>query len=221
MDNLRSAIYDILIPNTKYMYEKVLTELPEGSRVLEVGIGNGNCLAYNANLIRRKKFTIVGIDIDQEYLSTCQKRINECGLTSNVTCRYQDLLTMKGGSSECHKFDFVLFMESFPVIPISVMEKMVRKSKTLLKKKGKIVFVHNLVESKNPLIEYAKPLIVDYTSVDFGRLTSHAEMISFLERCRIKKFKIEKIYDAYVSEVFPFIPPLFDHRMEQFAISGI
>lgn len=222
--SLKSYIYDALIPNTKYMYEKVLTEkIPDGSRILEVGIGNGNCLAHNAALIKRKKLTIVGIDIDSEYLTICQRRIKEYGISSNVSCHHQDLLEMNDDDYDM-KFDFVLFMESYPVIPIPMMEKMVQKSKSLLGKKGKILFVHNLVESKNPFIEFVKPLIVDFTTVDFGRLTSHSEMKRFLERCQVKNVRVAKIYDAYLSEAFPFLrlklPPCIDHHMEQFVISA-
>ena len=218
--DIRSCLYNYIIPNTKYMYEKVLTDkIVDGSRILEVGIGNGNCLSYNKALIKRKNLQIVGIDIDEEYIDSCRKNIDAAGLSSNVSCRIQDLLKMKPSRDKTRRYDVILFMESYPVIPISVMEKMVEKSRSLLHEHGKLIFVHNLVDFKNPLMNFIKPLIVEFTTVDFGRLTSHSEMKQFIERTNLKKYHIEKIYDAYLSEVFPFVPSFLDHRMEQFAIS--
>jgi len=41
--------------------------------------------------------------------------------------------------------DYIIFVESFPVIPLKIMESMILYSTKLLSKKGKIIFIHNLL----------------------------------------------------------------------------
>lgn len=47
--------------------------------------------------------------------------------------------------------DYILYMESYPVIPKDIMKSMILHSTKLLSKNGKIVFIHNLLESNNML----------------------------------------------------------------------
>jgi len=181
--SFRSKLYDFHINNTHVMYKDVLATLSPKSRILEVGIGNGTCVEKNAELIRKKKFQIEGIDIDTDYLQICNLRILSCGLESQVVAREQDLLEMKEPKKSSNKYDHILFMESYPVIPIEIMKKMMDKCRKLIRDGGKLLFVHNLVEIKNPVADFLKPRLKDipFLRVDFGRLTTHAEFDEFIQ----------------------------------------
>ena len=121
--NIYAAFYDFHIDNTHEMYTIVLNQVPVGSKILEVGIGNGTCVDKNADLIKKKKLHIDGIDIDKEYLEVCNIKITQNDLHDQVTAKYQDLLALD--ADVYGKFDYVFFMESFPVIPHSIMCKMI------------------------------------------------------------------------------------------------
>jgi len=180
----RSKLYDFINNNTHILYKNVLENLPDKSKILEVGIGNGICVEKNAELIKTKKFEIDGIDIDTEYLEVCNERIVKCELTSQVTSRQQDLLKM----DDTKKYDYIFFMESYPVIPVDIMKMMMDKCKTLLTSEGKVIFVHNLVDKKNWLVNFIKPRIVHipFVQVDFGRLTTHTEFDDFIQSVNYK-----------------------------------
>jgi 2-polyprenyl-3-methyl-5-hydroxy-6-metoxy-1,4-benzoquinol methylase len=60
--------------------------------------------------IKQKKFKIFAIDIDAGAIVICQKRIVEAGLQEYVHATQMSVTDVK------EKYDFVLWMESFPVI---------------------------------------------------------------------------------------------------------
>ena len=157
---------------------------------MEVGIGNGHCIQHNKEFIIENNYKIKGIDIDIEYLNVCKERINNNNLQEYVSCEYQDLLTMP----ENIKYDYVFFMESYPVISEKLMKQMLGKCKNILSKKGKIIFCHNLVKQKNPIINIFKPNIKYLPgNVDFGRLTSHEEFDNLMKDANVKIVKKDTI----------------------------
>jgi cyclopropane fatty-acyl-phospholipid synthase-like methyltransferase len=222
--NIRSQLYDYHINNTHVFYKKVLTKLPENSRILEVGIGNGTCIQKNAELIKDKKLHIDGIDIDNDYLKICNDRIIENDLQDYVTAKYQDLLTLQPPDN---RYDYIFFMESYPVIPIDIMRKMMNKCSELLKPNtGVISFVHNLVSTKNPVVDFIKPrlLYVPFIQVDFGRLTSHDEFDDFLLSAKYKANQKSLLETVDVASHYKVPLPNFInnfHKMEQYYIECV
>jgi cyclopropane fatty-acyl-phospholipid synthase-like methyltransferase len=219
---LRSKLYDFHINNTHILYKKVIENLPEKSKVLEVGIGNGSCVEKNADLIKNKGFEIDGIDIDTEYLDACNERIVKCDLTSQVTAKEQDLLKM----DDTKKYDYIFFMESYPVIPVDIMKMMMDKCKSLLASNGKVIFVHNLVDKKNWLVNYIKPRVVNIplVQVDFGRLTTHAEFDDFIQSVNYEISQKTLALDADINTNYNIKLPNFIntfYTMKQYSIECV
>lgn len=213
----RSYMYNIMLPITPHMYRIILSKyIKDNSKILDVGIGNGYCIDITAKLIKKKNLKIDGIDIDDDYLDICQEVIKNNKLEKNVTSKKQDLLKMASGG-----YDYILFMESYPVIPLKTMIKMVKKSKKLLNPDGKIFFCHNLVDKKSKFVDWFKPKIKYIPlmgSVDFGRLSSHKDFDKFSELADLKIIKKKKIAGFRFSELISFLPNEIDYNCEQFLI---
>lgn len=216
--NIYAAFYDFHIDNTHEMYKMMLDRIPNGAKILEVGIGNGTCIDKNAELIKDKKLHIDGIDIDEEYLEVCNLKITANGLNDQVTARKQDLIVLD--ETVYGKFDYIFFMESFPVIPTPIMKRMISNCRNLLNAGGKLVFVHNLVVKKNPVHAFFKPKLINipFVWVDFGKLTSHDEWDVFCKECNIIQDKKECIMKVDLSEKYALVPKPLSFNMEQFGI---
>lgn len=218
----RSKLYDFHNNNTHILYKNVLENLPDKSKILDVGIGNGAPVEKNADLIKNKGFEIDGIDIDTEYLGVCNARIVSCDLTSQVTAKEQDLLKM----DDTKKYDYIFFMESYPVIPVDIMKMMMDKCKTLLTSEGKVIFVHNLVDKKNWLVNFIKPRVVHvpFIQVDFGRLTTHTEFDDFIQSVNYEISQKTLVLDADINTIYNLKLPNFVnsyYTMNQYSIECV
>src|SRR5215213_4456089 len=70
---VRAWLYDrVLTGLTSGWYREVLTRLPAGASLLDVGIGTGSAIARNARLVLAKDIHILGLDIDRDYLRRCE-----------------------------------------------------------------------------------------------------------------------------------------------------
>ncbi len=71
---MRNWLYQIFVQRTtNECYRGSLHYVPNGSRLLDVGIGNGLMIETFHPLIRFKKLRITGIDIDAGYLDHCRE----------------------------------------------------------------------------------------------------------------------------------------------------
>ena len=184
ISGVRSAVYKNFFGATNPIstingfYESIKS-IPDNASILDVGCGDG--IYYTGEkviaLIKAKNLTIHSIDVDDGAIPICQKRIKLSGLSDRVTSECIDLMKIT------KRYDAILFMESFPVIPRDLMTTLIQHAKTI---SDELLLFHNLVEDKNSLIEWVKPRIKYLTLVDFGQLTSVEEME---EECQKWGFK--------------------------------
>lgn len=93
-----------------------MNKIPEGASILDIGVGDG---IYFTNpqviaTVQRKKFTIYAIDVDAGAVEICKQRVAAAGLSEQVTCEGIDVTKVT------QTYDYVLWMESFPVIPSNI-----------------------------------------------------------------------------------------------------
>jgi tRNA A58 N-methylase Trm61 len=162
---LRGLIYDAAILRlTRRWYAEVLGRLSPGARLLDVGIGTGSALAVNAETVHERDLHVVGVDIDADYVSRCQRKMDDAGLTDRVEVLLQSIYDHHGGP-----YDAVYFSASFMLMPDppAVLQHVI----TQLGPTGRIFFTQTFQDRPSKLMEKAKPLLGKLTTIEFGRVT--------------------------------------------------
>jgi len=174
---MKNWLYQVFIHRTtNECYRGSLNYVAPGSRLLDVGIGNGIMLETFGPLIKSKGLKITGIDIDAGYLKHCKELIRKHGL--------EDCIDVCQGSAEDYapgppgNFDAVLFCMSFMLLrnPRLVLDRV----KDWLKPGGEIVFAQALFKRKSRLVDVVKPKLKYLTTVDFGRATYEKDFFDLL-----------------------------------------
>jgi ubiquinone/menaquinone biosynthesis C-methylase UbiE len=174
---MKNWLYQILIHRTtNACYQGFFDYVPNGSRLLDVGIGNGIMIeAFHAQ-IKTKRLKITGIDIDTHYLKHCTELIQEYQL--------EDFIDVCQGSAESYApkeegcFDFSLFCMSFMLLPDQ--RSVLRRVRRWLKPGGELVFTQAMFRKKSRLVDLVKPKLKYFTTVDFGRPTYEADFFALL-----------------------------------------
>lgn len=167
---LRSAIYDkAIVSFTSQWYARVLDELPHNARLLDVGIGTGAALVANADVIRLKNITVVGVDYDAAYIERCRALVAGARLTTHVTavcCSFYDY-----EPADARLFDHVYFSGSFMILPDSPAA--LRRAVELMRdrEEGRLYFTQTFELQKNAALEWLKPTMSYWTTIDFGNVT--------------------------------------------------
>jgi len=177
-------IYDVIIVKmTSVWYDAVLKRLDNKARVLDIGIGTGTALAKNADLVRDKELSLVGVDYEAAYVKKCENVIQETpGLAGRVfvLCKSvydEDLLQASNkiaGAAADELFDAVYFSGSISLMPDPA--EALRYSATLLKPTGQVYITHTFQRKGTRLFGMIKPLLKYVTTIDFGRLTYEQEV---------------------------------------------
>ena len=161
----RAAIYDTAIVGlTAGWYRAVLARLPEGCRLLDIGIGTGSALLANAETLREKGIRVTGLDIDADYVARCNREVERRGLGDVVTARLESVYDHAGGP-----YDAAYFSGSFMLLPDPPAA--VRHVVSLLSPGGRLWFTQTFEHERSPVVERLKPLLRRLTTIDFGRVT--------------------------------------------------
>jgi SAM-dependent methyltransferase len=166
---VRAWVYDRAIAGmTSTWYRQVLTRLPRGARMLDVGIGTGAALARCADVVRAKELSVVGLDIDPDYLACCRAALERAGLTGHVTPVLGSVYDHRGGP-----YDAVYFSASLMLLPDPAAA--IAHVADLLAPDGRLYATQTFHHRRSPLLEWAKPLAQHVTTIHFGRVTYEHE----------------------------------------------
>lgn len=183
---MKNYIYKLVIYNvTDLCYNNCLNYFPSGSRILDVGIGNGMMLRNYHGLIKSKNFSIVGIDINKDYLSHCRSLIRNCRLEDHIRIFHEPVEYYE--PPEEGYYDYILFSMSFMLF--SDQELVLDRVRSWLKPGGKILFFQTMFHNRSLFMEFIKPKLKYVTTVDFGRVTYDDR---FFDLLRKKKLNIDE-----------------------------
>lgn len=169
-DQVRGLIYDATILGlTTRLYQAVLERLPTGARVLDVGVGTAGALTRNASLVVGKELSVVGIDIDVDYVDRAQKLVDKADLASQVQVHLASVYDFADNIG----FDAVYYSSSFMLLPDPAGA--LRHTLGLLRPGGLVYFTQTFQEKRSPLMEKLKPVLKAVTTIDFGQVTYEAD----------------------------------------------
>lgn len=203
IDAVRSKVYGSFFGaqnpvSTQWAYDAILHKIPDNATILDIGCGDGIYFTNPSVIqtIRRKNLKIYAIDIDVGAVKICDERISKGGLSDLVSCKAISVTDVKD------KYDYVLWMESYPVIDTELFSVLFKHSLTLAKEKT--MLYHNLVQDDEATWFWraSKPLLNYLTLVDFGRLTTMTEMRQSLQDMSGKKpFTIKPLLECTLSDM--------------------
>lgn len=169
-ERVRSYVYDkAIVSLTTKWYLKVLQEIPEGSHILDVGIGTGAALVANASTLRARNISVVGVDYDQAYVITCQRLISEARLEKHVTVVHDSIYDFTPRDNRL--FNHVYFSGSFMILPnpVAALQKVIEL--LVDREDGRIIFTQTFELKKNSFLEWFKPKLMNLTTIDFGNVS--------------------------------------------------
>ena len=184
----KSYIYDaIILHMTETWYRSVLSKLDNNSIILDVGVGTGGALLKSIDLIQQKELKIVGIDIDEAYVSAGKLSIQQLGMEDRISIDVVDVygdkshvmrLAKKLGAQENEDgqfIDAVYFSGSFSLLPNPV--KALQLVSKYIKNDG-CIYITQTYQRKTPFfLPYIKPWMKYVTTIDFGNLVREEEVL--------------------------------------------
>eukprot|EP00985_Skeletonema_marinoi_P030559 scaffold32618_cov141-Skeletonema_marinoi.AAC.2 len=204
----KSYIYDALILTmTEAWYRAVLEKMPDGSTLLDVGIGTGGALLRCTDLLVKKDLKVVGIDIDSAYVEAGHEAILYAGMDDRISInvvnvyeakeKVMELVKQMGGSedSDGRFVDAVYFSGSFSLLPdpVKALHLVSEFVKTKDGEKGSI-FITQTYQRKTPFfLPYMKPLLKYATTIDFGQLVTEEDILRTFEESRLEVVQHEVI----------------------------
>jgi len=175
---MKNFLYKLIINGvTDYCYQNCLEYVREQSTILDVGIGNGVMMDHFHGLIKEKGLHITGIDINRNYLNHCASNIQQYRLENHVTihCRPVETFQPPQGSA----FDYIFFTMSFMLFQNQHL--VLDRAQNWLKPGGEVLFFQTLFREKVPMIEFVKPKLKFFTTIDFGKVTYEYEFLNLLQ----------------------------------------
>lgn len=151
----------------------MLERVPEGARILDVGIGTGGALVGNADLLQRRNLHVTGIDIDPDYVSRCVDLVRARGLDDRIEARLESVYDHTGGP-----YDAAYFSASFMLLPDP--QGALAHVGALLAPAGQLYFTQTFENERSPFMERFKPMLRSLTTIDFGRVTYEEDFRSEL-----------------------------------------
>jgi ubiquinone/menaquinone biosynthesis C-methylase UbiE len=172
---VRAWIYERAFrPLTEAWYAAALSRMPVGTRMLDIGVGTAGSLVRNGALLRERDITVVGIDIDGDYLREAERQIKLFQLEDRIVVRKVDAkhLDEQGFGAAYFGASFML-MDDPPGVLAHVA--------SLLAPGGLIFFTQTFQERRSPFWEKAKPLLHKITTIHFGQVTYEDQFLAHVD----------------------------------------
>jgi SAM-dependent methyltransferase len=179
---IKQRVYEMLFgPVSELCYHSVLSYFPENAAVLDVGIGNGFMIGRFHVLIKSKRLKITGIDISEQALRRCARRINAFALEDYIELH---LASIEGFRPQAvPRFDFVFFSMSFMLI--KDQKGVLDQVRSMVSRGGEIVFFQTMFKKKLPVVNFIKPRLKYVKGIDFGPALHEDGFFSLLKDQRM------------------------------------
>ena len=157
----------------------------EETKILDIGIGNGDALCQSADIIKKANLYIVGIDICEESLAECEENLKAHGLSEHVQVGLaEDVL-----HDNTPPFDYAYLSNSYSVIKDvqSIIELAFAKTKD-----SQCTISLALYEKPSWFGSFIKRSLTRILGFDCGRYITHSDLAS--ELTDMKASVVEKNY---------------------------
>jgi alpha-N-acetylglucosaminidase len=174
---LTSRLYSLIVSDiTEGCYGSCLPVFPPGTRILDVGIGNGEMIKIYHALIRAKRLSITGLDVNRDYLRQCDRLIGAYSLHEYIRTELTPVEAYAPPAPGC--FDRILFSMSFMLLKDPRL--VLRRIRPWLAAGGQVVFVQTMFRNGSRLLDFVKPRLKYVTTVDFGRAIYEQDFLRLL-----------------------------------------
>ena len=174
---LTSRLYSLIVSEvTDGCYGTCLPILPPSARVLDVGIGNGEMVKTYHGLIRSRRLSITGLDVNRDYLARCNQLIKDYALEKNIHTELTSVEVYAPPLPGC--FDCILFSMSFMLFTDPRL--VLRRIRPWLTESGEVIFVQTMFRKASRTLEFVKPRLKYLTTVDFGRVIYEQDFLLLL-----------------------------------------
>jgi ubiquinone/menaquinone biosynthesis C-methylase UbiE len=199
---LAPQIYNAMIASmTTLWYRSALTAIPEGARILDVGIGTASALIRNAHIVRSRKQHIVGVDYDATYVTHALRALASSAAFGKgdvpIVCKSvydESVLSAVNAASGVPAdtlFDAVYFSGSFSLLPDQ--PRALRIAADLLRPGGAIYITQTFQRRHSTLLAAVKPWIKYLTTIDFGRAMVATECARIVETAGLRVVQRQNI----------------------------
>jgi alpha-N-acetylglucosaminidase len=171
-------VYSLIVSDvTDGCYRTCLPVFPPSSKILDVGIGNGEMIKTHHDSIRAKGFSIIGLDVDRDYLARCNELIGTYALQGNIHTELTPVEEYVPPSTGY--FDAILFSMSFMLLRDPAL--VLRRIRPWLAPRGQVVFVQTMFGEASRFLEFVKPRLKYVTTIDFGRVIYERDFLRLLQ----------------------------------------
>ena len=174
---MKSFLYDLFATKyTKEWVRKSLLDIPKNSLILDVGIGNGSATLANIDVLVQNNIKIIGIDINENYINECKKKIKKMHMENYIEVFCENIYKWKTDL----KFDFILFSDSYAVIPN--VHFMIMHSSKFLNKNGRFIIVTALFNKRTDFKRFVKKNLKYLIGVDLGDMMLYSNLMEFIKQ---------------------------------------
>jgi ubiquinone/menaquinone biosynthesis C-methylase UbiE len=181
LDSVKSTIYNTTIGYfyTSDIMRNILVEIPNNSKILDVGIGTGYAYLQNSDLIKRKNIHITGIDIDSGNIRTAKHNMIDSDLESYTTLVNGDVYKMDENQIMNNSFDFLFFLDSYSVIPN--IHTMITFCEKYLNSTGIIIVASTLFDRYDENLDWIKQRLIYISSIEFGNMMLKTNLEEYIK----------------------------------------